>query len=215
VAAVALALTILGVPVLALQAPFVTSFLVGRAYDPASAGLPPNVALRTAEAVRVYTTDPRSPRLPAVVGERPGFDESAESHLRDVRRVLTAARVVTLGCAALLALLLALVLPARRYRDIAWVSRAGAVAVAGVTIVAGAAAVIDFEAFFGFFHGLFFSAGTWTFPPGTLLIELFPEPVWAAFGGLWAAGVLLLAGSALLAARGFSRSARSLEGEDV
>ena len=68
----------------------------------------------------------------------------------------------------------------------------------GVAVVA---AVTSFDAFFTAFHGLFFAAGTWTFPADSLLIRLFPEPFWEASGAAWAALVLAGAGLLALAAR--------------
>ena len=48
-------------------------------------------------------------------------------------------------------------------------------------------ALVDFNGLFTAMHGLFFSAGTWTFPSDSLLIRLFPEAFWAAMAGLWTA----------------------------
>lgn len=211
----ALGLLLAGVPVLVLQAPFVTRAMVSANYDSSSAGLPLPSALRAAESVRVYATDPAAPPLPAAVDGRPGFDEAAASHLRDVRNVLVVARLVTLASGALLALALALALPARRYRDAAWVLRAGSLGTVAVAAVAAAAGAANFDRFFELFHGLFFAAGTWTFPSGTLLIELFPEPLWAELGMLWAVGVLAGVATALIAAAAVSRLARSAVAQDV
>lgn len=215
VAAVALALLILGVPVLVLQAPFVTRALVARHYDPETAGLPLPVALDAAEEVRRYTTDPGARALPERVEGREGFDASAAGHLRDVRDVLVAARRLTLAAAAVFALALALLWQARRPRELARALRAGALGTLAAAAVSAAYALLDFDSFFAAFHALFFAAGTWTFASGTLLIELFPEPVWAAFGGLWALGAVVLVAAALLAARSV-RDARSFHvTEDV
>ena len=50
---------------------------------------------------------------------------------------------------------------------------------------------MNFERFFAWFHGLFFSAGTWEFPADSLLIEVFPEGFWVAAGSTWGALVML------------------------
>jgi hypothetical protein len=215
IAAVALGLVLLGVPVLVLQAPPVTAALVAHYYTPADAGLPLPVALRSAEQVRAYTTDPAAAPLPATVDGRIGFDEASASHLRDVRAVLLRARALTLACAAALALALAFALPAGKRRAVAWVLRAGSLGIVTLAIVAAAAGAVDFEAFFTAFHGLFFAAGTWEFPSGTLLIALFPEPLWAALGALWALGVLAGAALALFAARRLKAGKGSLVREEV
>ncbi len=59
------------------------------------------------------------------------------------------------------------------------------------------AATSDFDTFFSAFHGLFFSAGTWTFSYDSLLIRTFPEPFWVTAGAVW--GGLVLAGAGVLA----------------
>lgn len=214
VASLALGVVLLGLPTMLLQLPAVTSTLVARYYDPA-AGLPLPVALRTAEQVRAYTTSADAPSLPAEVGGRPAFDEAAASHLRDVRRVLEGARALTLASAALLAALLAFAVPARACRSIALVLRTGALGTLALALAAGTWGALDFDGFFAAFHGVFFAAGTWTFPYGSLLIELFPEPLWAALGALWAAGVLAGAAAALVTAWSLVRRGRGLVGEEV
>ena len=66
----------------------------------------------------------------------------------------------------------------------------------GLTIAAfaafGAAALIDFDAFFSLVHGLFFAQGTWTFWYRSLLICSLPEGFWMGMGILWFATSLLL-----------------------
>jgi hypothetical protein len=198
--ALCVAILVVGLPVLVLQAPIVTRTLVGHFYDADETGLSRTQALTAAEQVRAYTTDPSAPALPARVGDRAGFDESAASHLRDVRGVLLAARTLTLLVALAGAGLCAVALSRGRRAAVAWSLTAGAV---GVLVAAAVCAVLgaqDFDRFFAAFHGLFFAAGTWTFELGTLLIQLFPEPLWATLGGLWATGAALLALSCLTAA---------------
>jgi hypothetical protein len=212
--ALALAGLLLGLPLLLLEAPPVTAVLVGRLYDH-SAGIPAAAALKAAEQVRAYTTDPAAPALPATVAGRAGFDEAAASHLRDVRGVLLAARTATLALAALLACVLAFAIPRGSTRTIAGVLRGGASAALALALAAGVAGAVDFDRFFGAFHGLFFSAGTWEFPEGTLLIQLFPVPLWETLGALWAAGVLTGALIAFVAAWWVSRRRRSVVGQDV
>ena len=73
--------------------------------------------------------------------------------------------------------------------------KVGAAVSAVFVLLAAAAAVFDFSAFFTAFHGLFFEAGTWTFPYDSLLIRLFPESFWVAAGVGWAALVLTIAGA--------------------
>jgi uncharacterized membrane protein len=76
---------------------------------------------------------------------------------------------------------------------------------AGLGIAVG---LFDFDAFFAWFHSLFFAAGTWTFPESALLIRVFPLPFWTSAGAAWGvlvvvcAGLLLVLGSRLRFTRG-------------
>jgi integral membrane protein (TIGR01906 family) len=65
--------------------------------------------------------------------------------------------------------------------------RAGAVWIVIGIAVAALLAMMDFDRFFADFHGLFFESGTWQFPSGDLLIQLFPEPFWMSTAVLVAA----------------------------
>ena len=59
-------------------------------------------------------------------------------------------------------------------------------------LLVGAAAFIDFDAFFTLFHGLFFTQGTWTFWYKSLLICSLPENFWIGMGILWFATSMIL-----------------------
>lgn len=203
--ALCVALLILGLPVQVLltravadQLAYRVVYLGGHAND--FGGRLPDF-IDNVERVRVYVTDPASPPLPAATRLTGGFDEAASSHLVDVRDVLLGARALTLAAAAIGAVLLAFALARRRYRAIAWSLTAGALVVLVVAVVSAVFGAVDFEAFFAAFHGLFFRAGTWTFPADALLIRLFPERFWATLGALWGLGVLLLGAACLIAAR--------------
>jgi integral membrane protein (TIGR01906 family) len=136
--------------------------------------------------------------LPAQVDGRDGFDEAAVSHLIDVRRVIAASRIASGVLALLLALGLAIEVAHKRTDRIADTLLAGAIWSVALVVLAVVAATMDFESFFSAFHGLFFSAGTWTFSYDSLLIQTFPEPFWVTAGAVWGGLVLLSAG--LLAA---------------
>lgn len=49
--------------------------------------------------------------------------------------------------------------------------------------------LVGFDAFFTFFHGLFFQPGTWVFAYSDTLIRLFPLPFWQDAGLVIAGGV--------------------------
>lgn len=215
VASLAVAVLLIGFPTVVLEAPQVTRALVTRFYDPSSAGVPLPDALRAAEAVRVYVTDAAARPLPTALDGRAAFDDAAASHLRDVRGVLLGARTATIAAALAAAALLGVALARKNLRSVAWALRAGALGTFVVAVLSALWGAVDFERFFTAFHGLFFSAGTWTFPEGSLLIQLFPEPLWATLGAFWAAGVLLGGAVMLIAAQSLSASRRGQAREEV
>ncbi|MBQ9021859.1 MAG: DUF1461 domain-containing protein [Eggerthellaceae bacterium] len=49
----------------------------------------------------------------------------------------------------------------------------------------GVWAIVDFNAFFSAFHGLFFPQGNWTFPADSLLICMLPTGFWIAMAAIW------------------------------
>lgn len=196
-AALALALCAVGIAVEPLKAPVFTRVLVERYAESGQAGITDAEMARAAEQVRRYVVSPgRSDGLPETVAGRAGFDRGAVSHLDDVARVLSGARILTLVLAALLLVSAAVALRAGAWHDVARALRAGAGVCAVVPALAGLVALSDFDAFFAAFHGVFFAEGTWTFPYDSLLILLFPEPFWVTSGVAWA--VLTVAFAALM-----------------
>jgi integral membrane protein (TIGR01906 family) len=196
-AGVALALVALGVPLLLMMLPAYTSALVVRVDAPALADLDVGQARDRAEEVRAFVAGVPDATLPTSLDDgRPAFDESAISHLDDVRVVLDGARVATLAAALAAAAWIAWTLRARRQRALAFSLILGAWSVTALVALATVVAITDFDDFFAGFHALFFEAGTWQFPADALLIQLFPEPFWAISGAAW--GTLALAGGLLL-----------------
>jgi integral membrane protein (TIGR01906 family) len=187
VAAVLWAALVAGSAVLALTIPVYASALSRVLAIPQSAGLPAADALKLSDQVRALVADREFDPLPATWAGAPAFDAAAVSHLMDVRRVIGGARFATGIAALLLALYTAFGIARRRFVRLAAGMRAGAVLTGVVLVVALIAAVSDFTWLFTAFHGLFFTAGTWTFPADSLLIRLFPERFWMASGGAWAA----------------------------
>jgi len=184
-----------GASAIALTTPGLTRALVVWSGAPADAGLEPDAAVSVAEDVRAYVTGAFEEALPTTVDGRSGFSEDAVRHLDDVAAVLSIARLASAFSAALLAGWLSLSLARRRGTAIVRCLKTGAVLSGALVAVAAGVALSDFDAFFGEFHGLFFEPGTWVFPSGTLLVELFPERFWAAMGALWG---MLVTASALL-----------------
>jgi hypothetical protein len=196
-AGVALALVALGAPLLLMLLPAYTAALVVHVDAPALADLDVAQTRARAEEVRAFVAGVPDATLPANLDDgRPAFDESATSHLDDVRVVLAGARVATLAAALAAAAWIAWALRARRERELAFSLTVGAWSVAALVALAAVIAITDFDGFFAGFHALFFEAGTWQFPADALLIQLFPEPFWAISGAAW--GTLALAGGLLL-----------------
>lgn len=133
----------------------------------------PDSALATADEAYVLTPD-------------------AISHLDDCYAVASGARVALLVCliGAVICLVLAGATGGRK--------RVGAMAVAagGVVlalfIALGLWAVLDFDGMFAAFHGLFFTAGTWTFSWESLLITMYPIAFWMGMGAVWVGVTALL-----------------------
>jgi len=179
----------IGVAVMVLSAPWFTRALASRVSQWEQAGLARQASLLLAEDVRAFVIDGAG-TLPERVNGREGFDASAVSHLADVNSVIGGATMATGVCAALVVAWVALSMRRRRWVQLRDGLRSGAVTSVVLVALAALAGFADFDSFFSAFHGLFFAAGTWTFPSDSLLIQLFPEPFWIASGAAWAALVV-------------------------
>jgi integral membrane protein (TIGR01906 family) len=195
-AAVALCALAIAIAVALLTAPWFTRVVTSEVGISSSSGLAPDVAASTAELVRRFVTTPRPAPLPTAVDGRSGFDASASSHLEDVREVILRSRLIGAVLAAAMVAWLVIGWSKQRYRQIASALRSGAWLCVCVPVLVAAAGIIDFEALFATFHGLFFAEGTWTFPSDALLIELFPERFWMI--GAASLGLLVIAQGAAL-----------------
>jgi integral membrane protein (TIGR01906 family) len=174
---VAAALVVLGLAIL----PFLNPLWVGFEQDRS------NVAGWTgydAETIRTVTGSVLHdlvmgpPNFAVAVNGAPVLNEREREHMRDVRRVFASFYI---GAAAGLVVLgAAFVLMRGTARSALWrrLSRAG-MAIAAVTVVGGAAALVFFDAAFEIFHEAFFPAGSFLFDPRTeRLVQLFPEQFW-------------------------------------
>lgn len=197
----ALALLVVGLALIPLLHPTFTRLLVQRYSETAQSGLTQTQMLHYAEQVRGFVAGGGADSLPATVDGRLGFDTAAVSHLRDVRRVLGGAHTFTGILAALLVVWLGVATARKRFATIAWALLAGAGFCLLFVVLGALAGALDFDALFRWFHGLFFSAGTWEFPSDSLLIELFPEGFWVSAGATWAG--LVAVGGVLLGISGW------------
>jgi len=200
----ALAVLVVGVSLYPLTHATFTRLLVQRYANQQQIGLPESRIKTVAEQVRRFVDDTESPGLPATVDGRPGFDAAAVSHLLDVRSVIAGARTVTGILAAIVAVWLATVIALRRFDYIAPALFLGAAMCVAIVVLGAVAGLLNFDALFTWFHGLFFAAGTWEFPADSLLIEVFPEQFWSTAAAVWA-GLVLLGGGILAVAGVFVR----------
>lgn len=201
VAALLLAVTVLGLSLVPVASRPVVAGLVRAVDAHASIDLTERETLDAAEAVRWFVVDPDAPGLPATIAGRPAFDPSSVRHLKDVRDVLVPALRLSAGLGIALAVwaLLRRRTAAGR-RLVASACRAAGLVLLGSALTGIAAAVVDFDGFFGWFHTLFFAEGTWVFPAEALLVRLFPIPFWIAAGLVW--GAIVLACAIVLVATG-------------
>ena len=197
---VMLAVLVAGISLYPMLHPTFTRLLVERYSLAQEAGISRTSMAATAEQVRRSVADGDVADLPATVDGRPGFDAASVSHLRDVGRVVSGARVLTGVLAAVIVLWLGFELSRRRFDWIAPALFAGAAFCVIIVIAGAVAGTMSFDSLFTWFYGLFFAAGTWEFPADSLLIEAFPEPFWSTAAAVWAG--LILLGAAILATAG-------------
>jgi integral membrane protein (TIGR01906 family) len=215
IAGLVLAVFLLGASVVPLTIPAFTRIVASKTSLAAEAGISQSRILEVAEQVRHFVVDTDAPMLPASVDGRAGFDAAAVSHLVDVRNVLAAARIASGLLALVLAAGLAYEVSRKRVDRIADALVAGAICSFSLVILCVLAATMNFEAFFSAFHGLFFSAGTWTFSYDSLLIQTFPEPFWVTAGAVWGGLVLLGSGLFLLGAWALRRGSAGPDSSDA
>lgn len=175
----ATALAILGVAVAPFLAPAYIRFEQDRANVGALTGFGPAeldaIAGSLIGDLVLWTGD-----FDVTVDGAPVLNERERSHMRDVRGVFA-------GFFALVVVaLVGLAIAARRATDAEarfalWRAvSGGARALAIGLAVAGAFAILAFEAAFEVFHRLFFSSGSYTFDPRTeSLVQLFPQQFWS------------------------------------
>ena len=120
-----------------------------------------------------------------MVDEEYTIDKIAQSHLDDVHKVATVARIFLIVMAVLSLVGMIIVGFMSRARGLGAVFIwAGVLLLLGL-IAAAAFAIVDFSSFFALFHSMFFDAGSWYFNPDSLLICMFPEGFWVAMGIIW------------------------------
>lgn len=199
VVAVSAFVVALGLAVSILLMPWFTYLTVPASGAALLTGLSEARVREVAEEVRYFISHRDAPALPAVVDGAPGFDETAVSHLEDVRDVVIGARWATLLATLVLGVAAAEALSRGELMGVSGGLRTAGWSTLGVVLLATLAGALDFSAFFSAFHGAFFKAGTWTFPTDALLIRLFPLPFWSSAAIAWAVLSLLIAAALVTA----------------
>lgn len=212
IVAVTAFLIALGLSVSILLMPWFTYLMVPASGATKLTGLSTTRVREVAEEVRYFISHRDAPTLPTVIDGAPGFDESSVSHLEDVRDVVIGARWVTLIATLILGIAAAEALSRGELLGVSGGLRTAGWSTVGVVFLGALAGTVDFDTFFTAFHGVFFEAGTWSFPADALLIRVFPLPFWSAAALAWAVLSLLIA--AMLLAGGFlgRRVARGMSG---
>lgn len=126
------------------------------------------------------------------------FTEREISHMREVRSVITGF-IAAWAIAAALGLAAVAALGRISGRGAVRVALArGGVLTCVLIAVIGLAALIDFEGFFGAFHGIFFEGNTWRFDDSDTLLQLYPETFWIVASAVTVALALLQAAALAL-----------------
>jgi len=141
----------------------------------------------------------REARLPS--GD-PAFDAREVAHMSDVRGVVSGFMIAWLvGVASLVASALALrgagAADGLMRRALGW----GASATLAGFAALGLFMLVDFDAFFTGFHGVFFEGDSWRFASGDTLRSLYPDEFWGVAAGVAAGLIVLQAGVVLWRSR--------------
>ena len=126
------------------------------------------------------------------------LDADALSHLDDVHEVITSVRMPIMGCTLIAAFcLMALVLMFGPKPAGHALIASGCIALASFALC-GIWALIGFDGLFSALHGLFFADGTWTFPPESLLIQMYPQGFWMGMGLWWLGSSCIVAVASII-----------------
>lgn len=201
-AALVLAVAALGLALVPVTTSACVRALVTAVGSAEITGLSEAGTFAAAEAVRVFVLDADAQALPETLEGVPAFDDDAVSHLVDVRDVLIPTRWLTIALLVLSVTWVAVRVrtPGGRHVVAAGLRGAGSALAIGASL-ALVVGLLDFGSFFTWFHGLFFEAGTWTFPSSALLIRVFPTAFWVSAGALWGGLVLMFATAMFIAGR--------------
>jgi integral membrane protein (TIGR01906 family) len=137
----------------------------------------------------------------AFANRRAVLDASERSHMDDVSRLVRILVILDLVAVAFAAWGGRLLMTEARRLGRMLIYGAGGAGAA--TLAIGAFAVLAWDSAFTLFHELLFPPGTWTFPAGSSLIQLYPPEFW--FDAAMAAAALILITAAILSYAGWRR----------
>jgi len=101
-------------------------------------------------------------------------------HMRDVQRVMS--RLIFFVNSLLLVCLLSVILAIRKKQDIRRPLFIAGIINLSFCLVLLLAMIFFFDASFTLFHLLFFDAGTWVFPAGDVIVNLYPQGLFFDMG---------------------------------
>lgn len=113
------------------------------------------------------------------------FSENEQTHMKDVQKLFTLAKKVSVLCIGVSAALGAFLYLRRRREGILMYCRGlriGCAVFAGLLAGVAVFAAVNWNAAFAAFHAVFRFGDSWLFPEGSPLIELLPEPLFVAAG---------------------------------
>ena len=102
------------------------------------------------------------------------FDQNEISHMRDVRNIFLALRLIFVVSTAILLVYIISSIKEEKHLSIIKDLNKGAI-YSVIAVILLALLAIPFNLFFSMFHAIFFPQGNWTFPPDSALIMLFPQ----------------------------------------
>ena len=199
-ATMALFLSILLLTFQVLLAPPLTRAFADRCVNDAASPATHEQLVDAACATLAYCTGDPDANIPYGTDESTSYTPEVMGHLDDVTGFFSGMRLAgLLSAIALAALLLLLWWSCKRHgarglmkRLLARIMLIAPCCVLGVIVVAGLAAVIDFNALFNLLHSFFFSSGSWLFPYDSLLICALPEEFWMSMGLFWLGEIVLV-----------------------
>jgi integral membrane protein (TIGR01906 family) len=185
------------VMVRALTMPWYPAWEYGRPGFPEDPyGMEPARRLRLARAAIRYLNRPRNDAILATLelpDGSPAFNERELSHMVDVKRVYDRLTLAATGMLVIAVAGTGYLATRDEIETVGRGLRGGGILTLALIGFLALWMLVGFNAFFTWFHRLFFEGGTWLFRTSDTLIRLFPIQFWQDGGLLVAGGVSVLA----------------------